>query len=776
MREPEALGPTVSHPGTFRLGGHVKSGTATPTRVVHFLWRLSPGGGIPIVVRQLAAGLDPARFDVHLVTARPLLEEDGVAGGRVGHATVHGLGITGKAGRPQQALLASRLARCVHALDPDVLHVHSGSAAYALPAVLRARPRARVLEVHDAPGSGRHGRAAEWCEGQLVRRLRFVPLVHSTSVRDDVSAAYGVDRGAAAFVPLGVDAVGDVPVPGAGAAWRRRIGVARGAPLVLCVARLVPTKNIALVVEVADQLRDHPALPTFVVVGNGPESDRLAREIDNRGLAGRVMLGGALYGADLRAAYDAADVLLSTSDYEGFGLTVVEAMAAGLPVVATAVGGVTDLVVHGETGFLAPRGDAAALAGAVARLIDDAALRVRMATGARARARERFDARATVDGVAALYARLSRPPDTVRVAVLKSPDFEAWRRENGQDAGLPYRIDHLKSAALTLDWTDANHRAPFTYRPVAAAIKAQTRRAPPVVQAALLAPRIVRSDVTLAMFESEANFLAWARHVGIPPFRHIRVAVITCWLAELLRHASQSRRTWYRKTYRVVDRLIAFSSNQVAILSEQLDLPAERVRFVPFGVDEGFFAPVDGDDRGYVLAAGRDRGRDWATTFAAVAGTGLAMKVLCRPKELGGLDVPANVEVLGYADRRTYRDLLGRAAVVVVATHDLAYPSGQSVFLEAAAMGRACVVTGTAAMADYLRAGDNAIGVPPGDPAALREAISALLDDKADRAALGARARADVEARFTARRMWSEIGAELRAIVAEAPVSDVAAP
>ena len=94
-----------------------------------------------------------------------------------------------------------------------------------------------------------------------------------------------------------------------------------------------------------------------------------------------------------------------------------------------------------------------------------------------------------------------------------------------------------------------------------------------------------------------------------------------------------------------------------------------------------------------VLAVGRDRGRDWRTFFDAVRNTDLRVRVVCRPALLAGLDVPANVEVVGVVDRASYRELLASAAVVAVITETLPYPTGQSVLLEAMAMGRCCVVT-----------------------------------------------------------------------------------
>jgi glycosyltransferase involved in cell wall biosynthesis len=102
----------------------------------------------------------------------------------------------------------------------------------------------------------------------------------------------------------------------------------------------------------------------------------------------------------------ASDVFVLSSDYEGNPLSVLEAMAAGLPVISTAVGGVPELVQHGTTGLLVPAGDACSLAEAIAQLGCDPARRAAMGNAARQTARERFDVRVMSLAYATLYQQL----------------------------------------------------------------------------------------------------------------------------------------------------------------------------------------------------------------------------------------------------------------------------------------------------------------------------------------------------------------------------------
>jgi len=122
----------------------------------------------------------------------------------------------------------------------------------------------------------------------------------------------------------------------------------------------------------------------LLLVGEGPERAAVEKAVADRHLAAHVALLGQR--RDVTRLLPASDVLLLTSISEGIPLTVIEAMAAGRPVVATNVGGVEEVVEDGTTGLLAPSGDDATLAEHVLRLADDAALREQMGAAGRRRA------------------------------------------------------------------------------------------------------------------------------------------------------------------------------------------------------------------------------------------------------------------------------------------------------------------------------------------------------------------------------------------------------
>ena len=196
-------------------------------------------------------------------------------------------------------------------------------------------------------------------------------------------------------VHSGLEAVGD-QVGGKSRSGRPRIGT---------VARLVAVKDVALLLEIAGRLRrTHPEVES-VVVGDGPERGRLEALAVEMGLAETVHFTGRLDDTDPTLA--SLDVYLVTSVFEGgVSMSVLEAMAAGLPVVTTDAGGVAEVVVDGETGYVVSRDQergalAAALAERAAALLSDPGLRARMGAAGARRVRARF----TVDQTAALVRR-----------------------------------------------------------------------------------------------------------------------------------------------------------------------------------------------------------------------------------------------------------------------------------------------------------------------------------------------------------------------------------
>jgi glycosyltransferase involved in cell wall biosynthesis len=165
-------------------------------------------------------------------------------------------------------------------------------------------------------------------------------------------------------------------------AMRARLGAAAGELLLVSVGRLAREKKLERLAQAISRVGGvHVA-----VIGDGPERDHLERQV----FAGLpVTFVGPLYGAELAAAYASADAFVFPSDTDTFGNVVLEAMACGLPVVASAVGGQIDLVQHEQTGLLFAPHDAREFAAHLTRYRDDPGLRVQHATRGLRSARDR---------------------------------------------------------------------------------------------------------------------------------------------------------------------------------------------------------------------------------------------------------------------------------------------------------------------------------------------------------------------------------------------------
>ena len=317
--------------------------------------------------------------------------------------------------------------------------------------------------------------------------------------------------------------------------------------------------------------------------------------------------------------------------------------------------------------------------------------------------------------------RLNHPEwgaDQTELVVLKSADFGTYAEAHG--GTLPYRVDRLRSAGFGLVWDDRRARLVGWRARLVGRLEAL---ATPYLQTWWLRRDIARAPATVAFFESEGHALALARALGVR--RRTVLVVMTCWLGEITPQLGRSRRALYRALYRHVDIVTVFTDNQIPILVDVLRIDPRRIHAIPFGIDCAEVQALNPSNGDYFLAVGRDSARDWDTLFAGVAGTGRRVIVLARPSRLPALAPPAEVEVLGYVDRARYLELLAGCAGVLIVTRAVSYPSGQTVLLEALALGKRCVVTETPAMKSF-GADLPCRWVPVSDPAALHEAIGNL--------------------------------------------------
>lgn len=218
--------------------------------------------------------------------------------------------------------------------------------------------------------------------------------------------------------------------PAARVEQRRRWGFGPGELVVGCVANLKAGKGLDDLVEAAVRLRVEAPHLRFVLVGEGPLRDALADRVATAGLGGVVLLQGAV--ADARPLYGAFDLVVQTSHSEGLPNAVLEAAAAGRPIIATAVGGTIDIVTNDADGLLVPPGEPAALVAAIRCLVADPKLRERLGRAAASRAAT-FSVEHLVADTAALYRRLLADPALPQALSIGASDPPLGLRPRGPD-------------------------------------------------------------------------------------------------------------------------------------------------------------------------------------------------------------------------------------------------------------------------------------------------------------------------------------------------------
>jgi len=265
---------------------------------------------------------------------------------------------------------------------PQIIHAH-----FARKATAKARSLAAGLGVPYSFTAHRYdiySRPPDDFHERAMGAGAFVTVSEANA--DYIISTFGVPRTRIHIIPCGVDTERFSP------------GVSKiDPPHVVCIARLQAVKNHILLLEACSVLRERHVAFRCVLLGDGEERDAIATAITRRNLEGLVILHGAAEQDEVRDWLRRAAVCALSSHSEGMPVSLMEAAACGVPAVATAVGGVPELVEHGQTGLVVPAGDPQALADALECLLRDEAVRERMGHAARERAVARFSVINQVD-------------------------------------------------------------------------------------------------------------------------------------------------------------------------------------------------------------------------------------------------------------------------------------------------------------------------------------------------------------------------------------------
>ena len=304
----------------------------------------------------------------------------------------------------KDAIALFRIVCALRRFKPDVIHTHAAKAG--------ALGRLASLFIpHTAVVHTPHTLPYDWAEGAASTAYRLLEAGFGRLTDAEVALTHAQAQRMVEARTVKLGTPPRIIVNGAGRAAglakdavQKRWDIKPGEIVVAQIARLAPQKACWVFVEAAARVKAENA--RFVLMGDGPLKDEIAKNAISRGLGpGRFKMLG--YVPHAEHYYSGIDILVLTSFYEGLSYVVLEAMAAGLPVVAPRIPGMDEVITNGRSGILVPVGDASATAEAISRLIADGKLREMLGENAREEVETRFTAQGFIKKHVELYEGLA---------------------------------------------------------------------------------------------------------------------------------------------------------------------------------------------------------------------------------------------------------------------------------------------------------------------------------------------------------------------------------
>ena len=375
---------------------------------MHIVPMLGPGGAERVAV-HIVRGLNPQRYEVAVVSIwrrvgcdiEQILDEFGTRVDYLGK----GKGFDGRT--------YHKLHRVLKDYRPDIVHTHLQVLRYALPSLVLLRDMRTLHTVHNLAEREVESRAR--CIQSYALSHGVIPVAVSDEVAVSVERLYGVED--CRVIPNGIPTSQYANPQVSRSEWRAREGFGEDDVLFACVARFAPQKNHSALLKSFAQGPACDPNAHLILVGEGELREQLKEQAKSLDLSKQIHFLGLR--TDIPDVLGASDVFVLSSDYEGNPLSVMEAMASGLPVISTQAGGVPDLFTDGKEGFLHPVGDSQAFANSMTFLLGSPAARQLMGAAAAQRAKENFDVSKMVREYEQLYEEMvsTSQPSKVKSAI-----------------------------------------------------------------------------------------------------------------------------------------------------------------------------------------------------------------------------------------------------------------------------------------------------------------------------------------------------------------------
>ena len=255
--------------------------------------------------------------------------------------------------------LIPKITKAIRVFAPDVIHMHKSRMHYFLLPILRSGVERRIYTVHNLAEQDTRNRWLQRLMSFAFHCCHVQPVAISDICRDSVAKLYHIEPDSIPCIYNGID-IGRFRNPGT----RRQPEY--GKMRFVSVGRLCIQKNYPLLLRTASRIHEQWPGTEFFILGDGEQRDSFTEQIAAHDAGGYIHLLGNV--SDVPSHLWDADAFLMTSDYEGLPMTVLEAMAAGLPIISTKAGGIADVVQDGQNGFLVECGDEAGLVDAADKL------------------------------------------------------------------------------------------------------------------------------------------------------------------------------------------------------------------------------------------------------------------------------------------------------------------------------------------------------------------------------------------------------------------------